>query len=83
MTEDLSMFQGIDTMTPEHIAPAALFLGSDLCGDRTGHVLAVAGARVYVYKVVESEGKFTEGRPWTADEIADNWDAIARVGKGV
>ena len=82
MTEDLSMFQGIDTMTPEHIAPAALFLGSDLCGDRTGHVLAVAGARVYVYKVLESEGKFTEGRPWTAGEIAENWDAIARVGKG-
>ena len=39
------MFQGVDTLTPEHIAPAALFLASDLCGDRTGHVLAVAGAR--------------------------------------
>ena len=25
MTEDLPMFQGIDTLTPEHIAPAALF----------------------------------------------------------
>ena len=82
MTEDLSMFHGVETMTPEHIAPAALFLGSDLCGDRTGHVLAMAGARAYVYKVVESEGKFTEGRPWTAQEIADNWDAIAKVSKG-
>ncbi len=27
MTEDLPMFQGVDTLTAEHIAPAALFLG--------------------------------------------------------
>ena len=32
MTEDLPMFQGVDTMTAEHISPAALFLASDLCG---------------------------------------------------
>ncbi len=81
MTEDLPMFQqGMDTLTPEHIAPAALFLGSDLCGDRTGHVLAVAGAQMYVYKVVQSAGKFKdEGAAWTAQEIADHWDAIAKV----
>ncbi|MGH7297236.1 MAG: SDR family NAD(P)-dependent oxidoreductase, partial [Polyangiaceae bacterium] len=60
MTEDLPMFQGVDTLTPEHIAPAALFLASDLCGDRTGHVLAVAGARVYAFKVVETPGRFKE-----------------------
>src|SRR6478752_3191552 len=61
MTEDLPMFHGIETMTPEHVAPAALFLGSDLCGDRTGHVLAVAGARLYAFKVVETAGKFKDG----------------------
>jgi NAD(P)-dependent dehydrogenase (short-subunit alcohol dehydrogenase family) len=80
MTEDLPMFQGVETMTPEHIAPGALFLGSDLCGDRTGHVLAIAGARVYLYKVVESDGKFKdENGVWTAQEIAENWDAIAKI----
>ncbi len=81
MTEDLPHFQsGKDTLTPEHIAPAALFLGSDLCADRTGHVLAVAGARMYVFKVVESTGKFKdENQVWTAQEIAENWDAIAKV----
>src|SRR6185436_910656 len=48
LTEDLPMFQsGMDSLTPAHVAPAALFLGSDLCGDRTGHVLAVAGAQMY------------------------------------
>ena len=81
LTEDLPMFQtGMESLTPDHVAPAALFLASDLCADRTGHVLAVAGSRLYVYKVVESTGKFKdEHAAWTADEIAENWDAIAKV----
>ncbi|MDC3959450.1 SDR family NAD(P)-dependent oxidoreductase [Polyangium jinanense] len=81
MTEDLPMFQaGMESLTPEHIAPAALFLGSELCGDRTGHVLAVTGSQVFAYKVVQSAGKFKdEGAAWTAQEIADHWDAITKV----
>jgi NAD(P)-dependent dehydrogenase (short-subunit alcohol dehydrogenase family) len=81
MTEDLPMFQGMATMGPEHVAPAALFLSSELCGARTGYVLAVAGARMYAFKVVETPGKFKEGEStvWTANEIADNWDAIVRA----
>jgi NAD(P)-dependent dehydrogenase (short-subunit alcohol dehydrogenase family) len=80
MTEDLPMFQGVDTMTPEHISPAALFLASDLAGDRTGYVLAVAGARMYAFKVVETAGKFkdADGGVWTPQEIAENWDAIVK-----
>jgi NAD(P)-dependent dehydrogenase (short-subunit alcohol dehydrogenase family) len=84
MTEDLPMFQGgtggVDAMTPEHIAPAALFLASDLCGDKTGHVLAVAGSRMYAFKVIETPGKFKDEAEgvWTAREIAENWDAIVR-----
>jgi NAD(P)-dependent dehydrogenase (short-subunit alcohol dehydrogenase family) len=81
MTEDLPMFQGIDTLTAEHIAPAALFFGSDLCGDRTGHVLAIAGARVYAFKVVETPGRFkeTDHGVWTAREIAESWDSIVKI----
>jgi NAD(P)-dependent dehydrogenase (short-subunit alcohol dehydrogenase family) len=81
MTEDLPMFLGIDSLTPEHIAPAALFLGSDLSGDRTGHVLAVAGARLYAFKVIETPGKFkdTDKGVWTAREIAEYWDAICKA----
>src|SRR6478752_3315395 len=81
MTEDLPMFAKIaDTLSPEHVAPAHLFLASDLCGERTGIVLAVAGARISVYKVVESAGQFKEadGGVWTAAEIADHFDAIAK-----
>jgi NAD(P)-dependent dehydrogenase (short-subunit alcohol dehydrogenase family) len=81
MTEDLPMFQSVDTLTPEHIAPAALFLASDLCVDRTGHVLAIAGARLYAFKVVETAGKFkeTEHGIWNPQEIADSWDAIMKA----
>ena len=83
MTEDLPMFQGVDTLsrTPAHIAPAALFLASDLCGDRTGHVLAVAGARLYAFKVIETAGKFKDADKgvWSAQEIAENWEAINKA----
>lgn len=81
MTEDLPTFQGVETMTPEHISPAALFLASDLCADRTGHVLAVAGARMYAFKVVESAGKFKDGPStvWSPQEIAEHWAAIVKV----
>jgi NAD(P)-dependent dehydrogenase (short-subunit alcohol dehydrogenase family) len=81
MTEDLPMFQGVDTLTPAHIAPAALFLASDLCGDKTGHVLAVAGARLYAFKVIETPGKFKDADKgvWSAQEIADNWEAINKA----
>ena len=80
LTEDLPMFQGIDTLTPEHIAPVALFLASELSADRTGHVVAVAGARVYAFKVVETAGRFKESDDgvWTAQEIAESWDAIVK-----
>jgi NAD(P)-dependent dehydrogenase (short-subunit alcohol dehydrogenase family) len=81
MTEDLPTFQGVETMTPEHISPAALFLASELCGDKTGYVLAVAGARMYAFKVVETAGKFKDDAAgvWTPAEIADNWDAIVKA----
>jgi NAD(P)-dependent dehydrogenase (short-subunit alcohol dehydrogenase family) len=81
MTEDLPMFQhGRDALTPDHIAPAALFLASPLAADRTGYVLAVAGARMYAFKVVETAGKFKDDAAgvWTPQEIADNWEAIIK-----
>jgi NAD(P)-dependent dehydrogenase (short-subunit alcohol dehydrogenase family) len=81
MTEDLPTFQGVETMSPEHVAPAALFLASDLCGDKTGHALAACGARMYAFKVVESAGKFKDGPTsiWTPQEIAEHWSAIMKV----
>ena len=80
MTEDLPMFQNVTTMTPEHVAPAAVFLLSDLCQDKTGHILAVAGSRMYAFKIVEAAGRFKEGEStlWTPEEIAEHWDSIVK-----
>jgi NAD(P)-dependent dehydrogenase (short-subunit alcohol dehydrogenase family) len=82
MTEDLPMYQEgkRDSLTADHIAPAALYLASPLCADRTGYVLAVAGARMYAFKVVETAGKFKDDAAgvWTPQEIAENWDAIVK-----
>jgi len=82
MTEDLPMFEKIeDSLSPEHIAPAHVFLASDLSRDVSGVVLAVAGARMSVYKVIETAGKFKEASAgvWTAQEIAENFDAIDKA----
>jgi NAD(P)-dependent dehydrogenase (short-subunit alcohol dehydrogenase family) len=80
LTEELPMFAHVETMTAEHAAPAYLFLGSELSGDRTGNVLAVAGGRISLYKIVESAGRFKEGDGgiWTAEEIRDQWNAMAK-----
>ncbi|HET9955478.1 MAG TPA: SDR family NAD(P)-dependent oxidoreductase [Polyangiaceae bacterium] len=82
MTEDLPMFAKIEnTLTPEHVAPAHLFLASDLARDVSGAVLSVAGARLSVYKVVESSGKFKESEDgvWTAREISDHFAGISKL----
>jgi len=81
MTEDLPMFEKVESMTPEHIAPAHVFLASDLASEVTGSVLSVAGGKMSIYKVVESAGKFkdADGGVWTAQEIAEHWEAISKL----
>ncbi len=80
MTEDLPMFAAVDSMSSAHVAPAYLFLASDLSEGKTGHVLAVAGSRMYAFKMTESAGRFkeTDDGIWTADEIAQHWDSIVK-----
>lgn len=82
MTSDLPMFEKIeDSLSPEHVAPAHVFLASELSRDISGVVLSVAGARMSVYKVVETAGKFKaeNGGIWTAQEIAENFQAIDKA----
>ena len=49
--------------------------------DITGVVLAVAGGRMSVFKVVESPGKYKESDNgvWTAVEIAEHFESISKV----
>jgi len=81
MTEDLPMCANVDTLTPDHVAPAVLFLASELCGEKTGWVLAAAGARMYAFRVVETAGRFKEetGGVWSPEEISEHWDSIIKL----
>jgi NAD(P)-dependent dehydrogenase (short-subunit alcohol dehydrogenase family) len=81
-TADLPMFQGIreDSMSPEHVAPVAAFLCSELAADVHGEVLGVAGARVYSFRVRETTGAFAAGgHPFTPSELKAAFREITRA----
>ena len=81
LTDDLPMFEKAgDSMSPAHIAPAALFLASDLSAELSGTVLSVAGGRISTFELAESQGRLKEadGGIWTPQEIAENYDSIAK-----
>ncbi len=71
LTEASALFQGIGagSMTPEHVAPLAAFLASDLASDLSGEVLAVAGGRLYSLTSRETTGVLTDGAPLQPAEI--------------
>ena len=81
LTEDLPMFEKVgDTRSARHIAPAALFLASPLGAELSGTVLSVAGGRISTFELAESQGRIKESNDgiWTPEEIAENYDSIAR-----
>lgn len=81
LTEDLPMFEKVaDAMNPEHIAPAAVFLASDLAADLSGILLSVAGGRISTFELAESQGRIKEvdNGVWKPEEIAEHFDSIAR-----
>ena len=70
----------LDEVSPDHVAPAVLFFATDLCGSSTGQVLAVAGPRLSVLRMVETRGlvKECDAGLWSASEIAEHWSSISR-----
>ncbi len=82
LTEDLPMMAALpnakDFLSPEHIAPAALFLASDLGSDITGTILAAEGPRMYLFKMIQTNGVMPkDGQQWTAQEIRERWNEIS------
>jgi len=83
LTADLPLFENVDSMTPAHVAPVAVYFASDLAGDKTGHVVAVAGSQLYAFKILQTSGRFKDGgTPWTPEEIAMHFDAIMTATPG-
>ena len=75
MTEDLHWAQGEggknEMSLPENIAPAVLFMASDLAAEHTGKAVFVSHGGVREIKVVQTEG-FKSDRPYTAQDVADH-----------
>lgn len=78
LTEDLPMFENVESMRPEHVAPLHLYLASSLGAEISGLIVSVAGGRLSTYRLVESAGKFKESADgvWTAEEIAEHFPTI-------
>ncbi len=82
MTEDLQMMQMMpnakDMLAPEHIAPIALFLASDLSADITGTIVGVQGPKVSLYKMIETTGATPKAGAWTPAELRERWGEITK-----
>jgi NAD(P)-dependent dehydrogenase (short-subunit alcohol dehydrogenase family) len=83
LTEDLPMISAIpnakDFLAPEHIAPVALFLASDLSADITGTVVGVQGSKVSIYRMIETSGATPKaGDRWTPQELRERWSEIGK-----
>ena len=80
LTEALPILQGFDNVTAEAVAPVALTLASDLCGSRSGFVLAVAGPRVYAMRFQESSGVFKDDEQlFTPEQLDEHWNVIVKM----
>jgi NAD(P)-dependent dehydrogenase (short-subunit alcohol dehydrogenase family) len=80
MTSDLAMMKGVteEQMGPQHIAPVAAFLASELAADITGAIVGVHGAKVFLYKMTETEGVTKESGTWSPAELKEQWARISR-----
>jgi NAD(P)-dependent dehydrogenase (short-subunit alcohol dehydrogenase family) len=81
MTEDLPAMAGADeeTMGPQLVPGAPVFLASEGATDVTGCTVAIAGGNLAIVSDPERERTLSkdlaDGR-WTADEVADRWDEL-------
>ncbi|MGJ4942302.1 SDR family oxidoreductase [Bradyrhizobium sp. HKCCYLS1011] len=79
MTEDLPRYKENPgaALTPEGIAPAVLYMVSELSGDQTGKVLGVSGPRgVREMRMMEMEGWKPPFTGWKAEDIAVHAEEI-------
>lgn len=81
MTQHLPVFEHVNTMGPEHVAPVYAFLASDSSAELTGTTLTVAGGRVSLLRLTEIASQFKEedSGTWTAEELASHFLQIRRA----
>jgi NAD(P)-dependent dehydrogenase (short-subunit alcohol dehydrogenase family) len=65
---------------PDNIAPALLYMVSDLSLPHTGKMLGVSGRSVREIRVVQAEG-FQPTQGWSAEDLADNLEKVFLPGE--
>jgi NAD(P)-dependent dehydrogenase (short-subunit alcohol dehydrogenase family) len=82
MTADLPMMAAVpdaaELLSPARVAPAALFLASDRAADITGAIVAVEGARMYLYRMIQTPACLASDPEagWSAEEIDRRWTEL-------
>ncbi|SEK05713.1 NAD(P)-dependent dehydrogenase, short-chain alcohol dehydrogenase family [Sphingobium sp. AP50] len=74
MTADLGFAEN-PLRLPENIAPAVLYMASDLAADHSGKILSVSSQGVAEVKMVQTEG-FRPDKPYTAEELASRAEEV-------
>jgi NAD(P)-dependent dehydrogenase (short-subunit alcohol dehydrogenase family) len=81
MTEDIQMMSGItaEQMGPQHVANVVGWLASDVAKDLTGRIIGVHGAKVFEYKMTQSDGVDAApgGGDWTPEKLQEALPKIA------
>ena len=72
LTDDLPMMKGMGkNLAPKHIAPMAVFLGSDLGKDITGKFFGIQAKMLNTYVLKPTKGVPAKGDMWTPEEISE------------
>ncbi len=83
LTEDLPMLAAMpnakEILSPDHIAPIALFLASDLAADISGAIVGIQGNQVSVYRMTQTSGVTPKnGNDWSPAELKERWGEISK-----
>ena len=76
MTEDLAIIP--DEFGPDKVSPMVVFLASDAAAGISGRLFSVQGKEIREYKYKITAGATAAGDLWTAREIAERFEEIAR-----
>jgi len=68
--QDKRRIEAFQRMTPEKIAPLAVFLGSDAASDITGQILSVRNNEIYLFNQPRPVKTISRAGGWTPEQIA-------------
>jgi hypothetical protein len=68
--------QAANAVSPDVVAPAVVYLLSDLASRVTGQILAMLGPRLGLIRHPRMVGRMEERPSWTPEEIAETIDRV-------